>query len=391
MKTERIKLPPYNTAGRFWKSILLSLPMFLISFVFLSGGSTNFQDPKRAISFLIVFLLFNYLFFRILYTGKTDRYRAVIFIMYAVFLSFAFIMNMFRTRNAMSFNSADLMQCQIPFCHLVISMILIPAALTNSIIFPGHIIGGFAPVASMVAIWGLSSLALGKGFCSWGCFYGGWEDGFSRILKKPRMKNVNILFRWSAFAVLLLVAISSAFLLSPVYCDWLCPFKTVTEFQAVTSTETLVKTIIFASLFAGLVVILPVLTKKRMQCTTLCPLGALNSFTNKINAFDIRIDKEKCTKCKKCIDTCPTLSLDESSYDTGRAHFTCCKCGKCIDVCTNHAIHYHIKGVPVNKALSASRFLFVFSGFLFLAVFSGGSIQMGVYSIINLITTGSLS
>jgi ferredoxin-type protein NapH len=388
MKTEPAKLPPYNTAGRVWKSLLFCLPMFLILFMFLSGGRPDFSDPKNLISFLIVFLLFNYLFFRILYTGKTDRYRAVIFILYAVFLSFAFILNMFQTRDAMTFNTSDMLQCQIPFCHLVISMILIPVALTDSIIFPGNIIGGFAPVATMVVIWGLSSLALGKGFCSWGCFYGGWEDGFSRILKKPKMKNVNILFRWSAFAVFLLVAISSAVMLSPTYCDWICPFKTVTEFEAVTSAETLVKTIIFASLFAGLVVILPVLTKKRMQCTTLCPLGALNSFTNKINVFDIRINKEQCTRCKKCIEACPTLSLDESSYQTSRAHFTCCKCGKCVDGCTNHAIHYHIKGVPVNKALSATRILFVFSGFLFLAMFSGGSIQAGVYRIINLIKTG---
>lgn len=389
MKTEPAKLPPYNTAGHVWKSLLFCLPMFLILFMLLSGGRPNFSDPKNLISFLIVFLFFNYLFFRILYTGKTDRYRAVIFILYAVFLSFAFILNMFQTRDAMTFNTSDMLQCQIPFCHLVISMILIPVALTNSIIFPGNILGGFAPVATMVVIWGLSSLALGKGFCSWGCFYGGWEDGFSRILKKPKMKNVNVLFRWSAFAVLLLVAISSAFMLSPTYCDWICPFKTVTEFEAVTSAETLVKTIIFASLFAGLVVILPVLTKKRMQCTTLCPLGALNSFINKINAFDIRINNEQCTQCKKCINACPTLSLDESSYQTSRAHFTCCKCGKCVDVCTNHAIHYHIKGVPVNKALSATRMLFVFSGFLFLAMFSGGSIQAGVYRIINLVTTGS--
>ena len=391
MKTELAKLPPYNTAGHLWKSLLFCLPMFLILFMFLSGGRPDFSDIKFTVSFLIVFILFNYLFFKILYTGKTDRYRSVIFILYAVFLSFIFILNMFETRDAMTFNSADMLQCNIPFCHLVISMILIPAALTNSIIFPGNIMGGFAPITSMIVIWGLSSLAIGKGFCSWGCFYGGWEDGFSRIRKKAKLKNVNSLFRWFAFAVLLLVAISSAVMLSPTYCDWICPFKAVTEFEQVTSAETLIKTIIFSSLFAGLVVILPVLTKKRMQCTTLCPLGALNSLTNKINAFDIRINHEQCTQCRNCINACPTLSLDESSYKTGRAHFTCCKCGKCVDVCTKHAINYHIKGVPVNKAQSATRILFVFSAFLFLAIFASGSIQMGVYKIINLITTGSLS
>jgi ferredoxin-type protein NapH len=385
----KIKQPPYSTVGKFWKSLLVCLPMFLLLFFFLSGGNLDFSDINRTIAFLIVFLGFNYLFFKMIYTGKTDRYRAVGFIAYAVFLSFVFLLNMFEANRGMTFDEADLLQCEIPFCHLVISMVLIPAALTNSIIFPGRILGGFAPIAMMIVIWLLASVALGKGFCSWGCFYGGWDDGFSRIFKKAKLKNVHILFRWFPFAVLLLVAISSAILLSPTYCDWICPFKTVTEFEAVTSVETLIKTIIFLSIFAGLVVILPILTRKRMQCTTLCPLGALNSFTNKINAFDIRIDKEKCTECGKCIKECPTLSLDESSYKTGRTHFTCCKCGKCIDVCPTHAIHYHVKGTPVNKSLTVSRNLFVFGGFLFLAVFSGGTFQMGIYKLINLVTTGS--
>jgi ferredoxin-type protein NapH len=389
MNPAKIKQPPYSTVGKFWKSLLVCLPMFLLLFVFLSGGRPDFSDIKSAIAFLIVFLGFNYLFFRIIYTGKTDRYRAVGFIAYAVFLSFVFILNMVEANRGMSFDSADLMQCNIPFCHLVISMVLIPAAITNSIIFPGQILGGFAPIATMIVIWLLASLALGKGFCSWGCFYGGWDDGFSRILKKAKLKNVNILFRWFPFAVLLIVAISSAMLLSPTYCDWICPFKTVTEFEAVTSVETLIKTIIFLSIFAGLVVILPILTRKRMQCTTLCPLGALNSFTNKINAFDIRIDKEQCTECGKCIKECPTLSIDETSYQTGKVHFTCCKCGKCVDVCPTHAIHYHVKGTPVNKSLTFSRNLFVFGGFLFLAVFSGGTFQWGIYKIINLVTTGN--
>jgi len=388
MNPVQIKRPPYSTVGKFWKSLLVCLPMFLLLFVFLSEGSPDFSNINRTIAFLFVFLGFNYLFFRIIYTGKTDRYRAVGFIAYAVFLSFVFILNMVEANRGMSFDSADLLQCNIPFCHLVISMILIPVAITNSIIFPGQILGGFAPISSMIIIWLLASLALGKGFCSWGCFYGGWDDGFSRILKKTKLKNVNIIFRWFPFAVLLLVAISSAMLLSPTYCDWICPFKTVTEFEAVTSVETLIKTIIFLSLFAGLVVILPILTRKRMQCTTLCPLGALNSFTNKINAFDIRIDKEQCTECGKCIRECPTLSIDENSYKTGKVHFTCCKCGKCIDVCQSHAIHYHVKGTPVNKALTVSRNLFVFGGFLFLAVFSGGTFQWGIYKIVNLVTTG---
>ncbi len=389
MKSDKVKLPPYTTAGKFWKSLLICLPMIFITFFFLTGGEPDFSDTTNSIAFILVFLFLNFLFFKIIYTGKTDKFRATGFILFAVFLSLVFITNMVETREGMSFSSADLLECNIPFCHIVITMILIPIVFTNSIIFPGSILDGFAPVSTMLILWILASIALGKGFCSWGCFYGGWDDGFSRIRKKPLVKNINTIFRWFPFAVLLLVALSAAMTLTPTYCEWACPFKTVTEFEAVTSTETLIKTIIFLLLFLGLVIVLPILTKKRIQCGMFCPMGALTSFTNKVNPFDVRIDKEKCKDCGICEIKCPILSLDPTSIEKGKTHFVCSKCGKCIDACPNQAIHYHIKGTPVNKRNTTARTLFVFSGFLFLAIFSGGTFQMGIIRIINILTTGS--
>ena len=38
------------------------------------------------------------------------------------------------------------------------------------------------------------------------------------------------------------------FLLTPFYCEWLCPFKTVTEYFEVTTFQRLVQAIIFISL-----------------------------------------------------------------------------------------------------------------------------------------------
>ncbi len=43
------------------KSLLYTLPMFLITFMFMTGGRPNFKDPASAIAMLSAFLLVNVL------------------------------------------------------------------------------------------------------------------------------------------------------------------------------------------------------------------------------------------------------------------------------------------------------------------------------------------
>ena len=380
----------YATTGKIGKSMLLSLPMLLLTFMFITQGRPDFSSGPAIFAFLATFVFLNALFFLMLYTGKTDRYRAIGFVAMALFFALVFIVNLVRMRGSMSFSDQNLLSCEIPFCHIVTTMIIIPVALTKTIIFPGSILTGFASIASMLVIVVGVSLALGRGFCSWGCFYGGWDDGASRILRRPRIKKVNPNWCWFSFAFLLFIALVSAITLSPTYCDWFCPFKTVTEFQKVTDFTILMKTVVFLSLFTGLVIILPLLTKKRMQCGTFCPMGALMSFTNKINPFEVKIDKEKCNNCRKCIKTCPTFSMVESSMEKGSPEFTCMKCGKCIDDCAQQAIQYHIRGTQPGKGITAARTLFLYPAFTLLVIFAGSDIQYGITLIIKLVSTGHL-
>ena len=379
----------YWSTGRIWRSILLSLPMLLLSFMFITGGRMGFSNLSELISFLVTFVFFNALFFMILYTGRTDKYRAIGFIAMAIFFALVFIVNLIRMRGSMTFSNENMLSCEIPFCHIVSTMVIIPLALTKSIIFPGSIINGFASIASMFVIVIGVSLALGRGFCSWGCFYGGWDEGSSRILKKPVIKNFSPKWRWFSFAFLLIIALFSAITLAPQYCNWFCPFKTVTEFEKVTSAEVFFKTLVFLSLFLGLVIILPLLTKKRVQCGTFCPMGALMSFTNKINVFEVKLDKEKCNDCRNCSRACPTFSIGNIGDGQEGPEFTCVKCGKCIDTCTRGALYYHIKGTPERKRFSAGRLLFLYPAFTLLVIFGGGDIMYGLVLLIKLVSTGS--
>lgn len=387
--TRNLKTPLFPE-GRPLVSALLTLPLALVLALLLTGGHDVLSEPARLASYLTVWLGDVLLFFFMLYTGRTDRFRAVLFIAFALALSATFIVRMIQIRGHMSYTGENILSCDVPFCHLVTTMILIPMALSQSIIFPGRIEGGFADISSMLVIVALALLVLGRGFCSWGCFYGGWDDFFSRLRKKPVIAKIPTGLRRLPFAVLALVALTSAATLIPTYCDWICPFKAVTEYEKVTGAMSVLKALVFLSLFLGLVVVLPILTRRRTQCSWLCPMGALCSSAAKINPHEIRIDTEKCIHCHKCEKNCPMGALDEGAVEKGRADFSCVKCGKCIDVCPTGAIGYHVRWTAVLKSPGAARIAYLYAGFTFLAVFSGGTLQQFLLLLANLFTKGSL-
>ena len=136
-------------------------------------------------------------------------------------------------------------------------------------------------------------------------------------------------------------------------------------------------------------IVLPILTKRRTQCGILCPFGAFQSATNKLNVFDIRIDKEKCVECGLCARVCPTFSMDEASIQRGRSRISCMKCGKCVDACPKTAISFHVKGSTGCGGMLA-RVLYLYPAFLFLAVMAGRNVQDAMLRIIRFALTGSM-
>jgi ferredoxin-type protein NapH len=366
------------------RTTLISLPMWLITLLLLTR--LDFSDPVNTISGLTVYFFVNILFVRMIHTGKIDRYRSILFIASAIFFPISFISTLYQERGTfMVLSNEETLRCMVPFCHIVIPQTLLPAILKRDVIFPGAFTGFNYSIPVMIVIWLAASVSLGRGFCSWMCFYGGWEDGFSRLRKKPVLKIFSKKLLLLPFAVLLVVAILSAATLSAQYCWWVCPFKSVSEFPEVSSLLRLVQTVIFIILFIGLVIVLPILTKKRTQCSFLCPFGAMQSFTNKISPFELRIDRQKCTDCKLCINNCPVYALDEESLKNGRTKMTCLKCGKCADLCRNNAIDYHIKGTKLKIGAGFAKIIFSYIAFILLAAMGGGFIIDSISKILIMI------
>jgi len=204
----------------WWASLAISLPMWLLSALLVFGRPEDLlrMGMAQRLVTLAVWLGINGAFLAMLRTGRTDRLRATLFITMAVGFVLSFIPNLIELRGSMTYSAVDIWDNKTPFCHMVIPMTLIPAALKQTIIFPGSLVDGFAAIGTMLVIWLTASLTLGRGWCSWVCFYGGLDEGCSRLRRKPVIRAIDRRWTYVPVAVLLSVMLLSALTLSPTYC-----------------------------------------------------------------------------------------------------------------------------------------------------------------------------
>lgn len=98
----------------------------------------------------------------------------------------------------------------------------------------------------------------------------------------------------------------------------------------------------FESLWVALTVIISVLVSfivYRPFCRIICPFGLFSWFAERISIFRIRIDKEKCTECGKCIKACP-LGAAEGIVSGRKFPEDCFSCARCLDKCPVDAIKF---------------------------------------------------
>jgi len=370
------------------RSILLSVPMALFTLLLFTPVIRQPGRPAK-LAALVTWVFMIALFFLMMRTRKTYSWRRIFFIALGFLFPVGFIWDLIALRSSMSIPMERMLSGDTPFCFMVIPMTLVPAALTKTIIFPGSILptpSNPHSIAMMVALWLLATVILGKAWCSYGCFFGGLDEGFSSITKRARIRKINPRWRLAPWAILMAIVLLSAATFEPIYCKWLCPFKAVTEFPQVRSTQTAIQFGIFIALFLGLVVVLPFLTKRRTQCAFFCPFGAFQSIFSRTSIFEVRIDKEKCgSGCLLCQNNCPTMAIDQESIRAGKTLTSCMRCGACIDVCRKDAAVWHIKGTPVGLKPERARLLFLYAGWLFATMFGGSIIAHSLERLMGLV------
>jgi len=337
--------------------------------------------------------------------GKPDPARRIFFFTAALAFIPSFIAHLIEARGHMAVTAAEISSGQVPFCHIAITTSLLPAALLGTVDFPAQLSGIRAAFYPMLGYWLLSLVTIGRGWCSWVCFYGGLEDGISAFPRRARM-DIGALgpkLRRVNKAVLAFVALAGAATLVPVYCDWLCPFKLVTEYSQPSSLRSYLALIVFVGLFLSLVIVLPLLTKKRTQCSILCPFGAMQSILDRFSPFRVAVDASACVSCGACDRACPMIALNPESRAKGRPESSCVKCGTCFSSCPRGAIGYESRiksrgsstkgpvrwGKAFLDALLSPSLLFPFTALSFGMIISSSFSAETMTRLVRLVTTGS--
>jgi ferredoxin-type protein NapH len=387
MATEARILKPGETAPRtVGRSLLLTLPIALWSLLMFANPQRH-SNRSLQIAGAITAVFMITLFFMMMRTWNTYRWRRWFFVALGLLFPVGFIHNVMVMRGTMGIPIEEMIAGRTPFCYLPIPLLILPAAFTKTLVFPGSILpgGGMsgAGMAAMAGLWLAITIVVGKGWCSYACFFGGIEEGMASVTTRAKLRKIDTRWRYGPWAVLLTMVLLSLALFEPAYCMWLCPFKAVSEYVAARNAVGMIQNGIFVVLFAGLVVVLPLLTKKRTQCAFFCPFGAFQSVFNKTSVFDVKIDRTRCSPCVLCQTACPTMSLTDESIARGETLMSCMKCGACVDVCPKHAAVWHIKGTEVAGKPERARLMFLYGAWAMAIVFGGSIIAEGLATILH--------
>jgi|CZKL01.1.fsa_nt_gi ferredoxin-type protein NapH len=382
----RVLQPGFKTPRSIVRAGLLTLPIAAWS-ILMFGNPNAHSDRQSHIAGAMTAVFMIAMFFMMMRTGTTFRWRRWFFVSVGILFPIGFIHNVIAARGTMGIPIEEMIAGRTPFCFMPIPLLILPAAFTRTLVFPGSILpnGGMSGggMAAMVGIWLAITLVIGKGWCSYACFFGGIEEGMAAVPKRATIRKIDPRWRMVPWAVLLAMVLLSLALFEPAYCMWLCPFKAVSEYVAARNTVGLVQNGIFVVLFAALVIVLPFLTKKRTQCSFFCPFGAFQSIFNKTSIFDVRIDQSRCQPCNLCQTACPNMSLTKESVARGEPSMSCMKCGACVDACPRQAVVWHIKGTEVALKPERARLMFLYAAWAMAVMFGGSIIAQGLATIFH--------
>lgn len=365
------------------KKTILMLPLLVLSgFVLIIGSSQMEITSIKWFSIITTFIFLNSVYYLLLTKENVFKYRLILFST----LSFLFVFNFVLDYKVILESINSLTTANYKACNSMESVLVIPAVIVNTIIFSGNIWGMTFGLVLIAMIFIGVSLSLGKGFCSWICIIGGLDDVCSNISKKTLIDNHKIERKWTyiPYAFLLVILLLSAILFVPENCN-LCPLENFSTQDGI-NLEINFFAILGILIFVIMTIVMPLITNKRTFCAFVCPVGAVLSIANKISVFKVEIDSNLCNKCLKCVEICPTLSIDKEGLDCFFISDTCSKCYKCIDSCEKKAIKLSSRLVKnYSYKMENIKLFYIYPSILFYTLIAGGLIQGTLYKILQVL------
>ena len=237
----------------------------------------------------------------------------------------------------------------------------------------------FLPAVATFAIvifigWLAATLAFGRIYCSTVCPLGAVQDIAARVgrphpLRRPYRYSAPIPAMRYGSLVVVLGCLMAGFMIVPSIVD---PYTAWERFclsclrpltgasanydaaLAGTPATFLPPLTIAMSSVAGAVVAIASVgfiswlaaRSGRTFCNTVCPVGTTLGIVSRYAIFQMDIDTDKCTNCRRCVDVCKSSCIDLTDHlvDSSR----CVVCFDCTDACRDGAMRY----VPTRKQLS---------------------------------------
>lgn len=198
----------------------------------------------------------------------------------------------------------------------------------------------------VIGILALFGLIFARTICGFLCPVGLGQELLYKIrspkLKKSRVTRVLSYFKY-VLLVLLVVVIPLLYALRdvplPAFCKYICPAGTIGgaigllihpdngEMFGMLGGQFLWK---FSLLVAFIVASIFIF---RFFCRFFCPLGAIYGFFNRIALIGVKVNKNDCTDCGKCVSVCKMDVKRVGDHE-------CINCGECISVCPTKAISW---------------------------------------------------
>ncbi len=188
----------------------------------------------------------------------------------------------------------------------------------------------------------------GRGICGWFCPFGLFQELLHKIpvLKFKLWKGFLYLkyIILVIFVFILPIAVTNFMGMGkPAFCQFICPAGTLEGGIPLLGTHPELRQTIGSlfslKMFILIATIICCIFIYRFFCKALCPLGAIYGIMNKVSIYHLEIDKNKCTGCGKCKNTCKMEVNPVEKPDSAE----CIRCGECVHACQAEALYLGFK------------------------------------------------
>ncbi|MGN0844112.1 MAG: 4Fe-4S binding protein [Kiritimatiellia bacterium] len=208
----------------------------------------------------------------------------------------------------------------------------------------------------------LGTFLAGRFYCAVVCPLGILQDLAGWLSRRKMAQAPNL--PWLRYAT---ASIVYGFLT----CGWAIGFLALDPYSL---TGRAFRFVFYAGLVPVAIVLVAAVWKKRLFCTTVCPVGTLLGLVAKKGLFRLGISAD-CVSCGRCARQCPTgcIDLSKKRIDDER----CIRCLDCAGVCPRHCIRLGRRGTSVERKpeeenIDASRRRFLQQGGVLLAGLAAG-------------------